>query len=313
MNKWRVGNLSSGILLIITGFVLLTSLIFRNIAITQYIFKLWPIVLIILGVEILAYIRFSKEEGKVKYDFLSVVMIMVIGVFSIGAYTISVIDIIPKLSNLVNRQEYSILMDDKEIDIDKNIDKIIMNLPKNRECTNINIKKGTDDKIIVMGRVRISGNSKEESQKIVNNFEIKTREIQNTMYVDYNNPYVDSSLNVNIYDDMEYTIFLPKNKSVEVMANNRNVDIDSSVVKNKWIINDASQVYIRVDQNDDLAVFATDCNDFNGNVAWNKQKNPNEENTDYDKKPNNGNVTFKEGLNKLYIIKSHSININLIN
>ncbi|SFS75618.1 DUF4097 family beta strand repeat-containing protein [Marininema halotolerans] len=81
MRKWRVGSLSSGLLLILLGTLLLAST-FGKLPFLDTLIKYWPIILILLGVEVLAY-QFLKKEGKVQYDGVSILIIFVIAVVSI--------------------------------------------------------------------------------------------------------------------------------------------------------------------------------------------------------------------------------------
>ncbi len=88
MRRWRVGSFSMGISLIFVGVLLLLGQI-KAIQSVYLILTWWPIVLIILGIEILVHIYLSKEEDpKVKYDVFSMIIISVLIVFSLGAYTV---------------------------------------------------------------------------------------------------------------------------------------------------------------------------------------------------------------------------------
>lgn len=311
MRRWRVGNLSSGIMFIILGVVLLASLL-KGPVVTEYIFKFWPVVLIILGIEIIAYVYFSKDDNsKVKYDVLSMFMIILVGGFSIGAYTIYSLDIMSKLSSSINRQEYSVLIDDQEININNNIKKVIVNYPRQYTYARLNIKEGINNKIIVSGKGTVLASSKEESQNIINNSKINTRKVGDNLYIEFENLVSAENLNPGV-TRVEHTIFLPGNKNIEIEANNQNVNIDGDSVKNKWVIKNSSDVDINVDLDDSLDIFATveNSNGLRGNVEWSKSNDEKDEESDnsYIK----GNVKFKEGLNKIYIIESGEVKVNTL-
>lgn len=88
--EWRVGTLSMGVLLIVLGCVLFVSQI-QGWSSIQIIFKLWPLVLIMLGAEILGFLFFSRKENSVvKYDGFSIFIILVIVFFSVAAYAIKI-------------------------------------------------------------------------------------------------------------------------------------------------------------------------------------------------------------------------------
>lgn len=89
MRQWRVGSLSMGIFLIVLGAALLLNRI-GGIDASEILFKWWPVILILLGLEILGHEYFSKGTSpKIKYDGISVFIIIIILVFSFGAFIVS--------------------------------------------------------------------------------------------------------------------------------------------------------------------------------------------------------------------------------
>ncbi len=89
MRKWRVGTISMGILLIATGLVFFIGEI-NGFNGASMILRWWPIILIVLGLEILGYIMFSGEEQpKIKFDGLSIFMAIFIILVSSGVYTVN--------------------------------------------------------------------------------------------------------------------------------------------------------------------------------------------------------------------------------
>lgn len=86
MRKWRVGTISMGILLVATGLLLLLSEL-QGLSGAAMILRWWPVILIVLGIEILAYIILSREEQpKVKFDGLSIFLVIFIVLVSSGVY-----------------------------------------------------------------------------------------------------------------------------------------------------------------------------------------------------------------------------------
>lgn len=89
MRKWRVGTISMGILLVATGLLLLLSEI-QGFNGASMIMRWWPAILIVLGIEILAYIMFSHEEQpKIKFDGFSIFLVVFIVLVSSGVYGVS--------------------------------------------------------------------------------------------------------------------------------------------------------------------------------------------------------------------------------
>ena len=76
----RVGTLTAGACMIIFGLLFLLRLAIPALTL-RLIVSFWPLVLIFLGIEIIiAYVR--NKEGQIRYDFGSVVLIIVLAVFT---------------------------------------------------------------------------------------------------------------------------------------------------------------------------------------------------------------------------------------
>ncbi len=89
MRQWRVGTFSMGIILVALGIIMLYSQI-ADVQAMGLILKWWPIILVLLGVEILLYIVLSKQEQpKVKFDVFSIVIITFIMMAGVGVYAVS--------------------------------------------------------------------------------------------------------------------------------------------------------------------------------------------------------------------------------
>lgn len=89
MRSWRAGSLTLGIVLMVFGITLVIS----NVSGAFTIFEValwWPVVLILLGCEVLAALRFSDEKPpKVKFDGGSIFLMTLLLIFSIGISTVT--------------------------------------------------------------------------------------------------------------------------------------------------------------------------------------------------------------------------------
>ena len=91
MRRWRVGTISMGILLVATGIVLLLSEI-QGFNGARIILRWWPVLLIVLGIEVLAYVVLSNEEQpKIKYDGLSIFLAIFIILLSTAVYGFNIL------------------------------------------------------------------------------------------------------------------------------------------------------------------------------------------------------------------------------
>lgn len=82
METRRVGSMTFGLCCILYGILFLLRTFWHNISF-GFILKLWPIILIALGMEvIISYIMAKNRE--IKYDGWAVIMMMAVMVFALG-------------------------------------------------------------------------------------------------------------------------------------------------------------------------------------------------------------------------------------
>ena len=66
----------------------------------------WPVILVVLGIEILVFLFLSRQEKPfLKYDFLSIFFVGVIGTVGIGFSLLSSTGILEKMDDWLNREE----------------------------------------------------------------------------------------------------------------------------------------------------------------------------------------------------------------
>ena len=78
----RVGTFTTGIVLVIFGIMFLIHLIYPSFSYLR-VASLWPVVLVLLGIEIIVACLINKEE-LIKYDFCAIILILMLSFFSMG-------------------------------------------------------------------------------------------------------------------------------------------------------------------------------------------------------------------------------------
>ena len=78
----RVGTFTTGIVLVMFGIMFLARLFNPSIDYLK-IASLWPLVLVLLGIEIIVASAINKEE-IMKYDFGAIILIIILSLFSMG-------------------------------------------------------------------------------------------------------------------------------------------------------------------------------------------------------------------------------------
>lgn len=97
----RVGTITMAIVLIAFGVAIFVSQISGATAI-NLVFKVWPLMLILLGFEILYYRFLSKDQDNpIKYDIFSIFFVMIILFTNLGLYTLSEIGFLEKLKQVL--------------------------------------------------------------------------------------------------------------------------------------------------------------------------------------------------------------------
>lgn len=99
MKTRKVGTLTLGTTLITFGLLFLIR-IFTDIISYHAVMKLWPLIFIFLGIEII-YSYFNKKEDTFTYDAAAILIIITLSVFAMGMATVEYI-----LSNGVHHTLY---------------------------------------------------------------------------------------------------------------------------------------------------------------------------------------------------------------
>src|SRR5690625_4626616 len=126
MRVWRVGTISMGIALIYLGVFLILSQLF-NWKPAYALISWWPIILVILGLEILMYIFLSKQDHPViKYDIFSILMIGLIGLTGIGFAAINTTGILDKVYDWTNFEIKTVDLPTYSVELDNEIKRIVV-------------------------------------------------------------------------------------------------------------------------------------------------------------------------------------------
>lgn len=261
----RVGTISMSIILIIFGVALFLSQINKFSALNM-VLNVWPMILILIGLEILWYRYLSKDkEIVIKYDLFSIFIILVILLMNIGIFAISESGLTNKMQSTLLTENYIMDKSINEYVIDENINKIIID-----DATNIVIRATEDNKISGVSKMNVYAINKEEADKLASLDNISYEKSGNTLYI-----YSINNINNNYsYSNMRsLDIFLPDNIDVEVM-NCYNLDLIFNDFKNQWTFDRVDNINIRLDKISDVTIkaFVDSVDLLSGNIKWSFNK-----------------------------------------
>ena len=85
MRERRVGSITCGILMIVFGILFLVHMFYPPLSLGT-IMKLWPLILVALGGEMIAANRKQEEDGEeiLKYDKGAVFLVFLLACFAVG-------------------------------------------------------------------------------------------------------------------------------------------------------------------------------------------------------------------------------------
>ena len=287
----RVGTISMGVMLIIFGVILFLSMINRFSALNM-VLKMWPVILILIGLEVLWYRYASKDEGVViKYDFFSIFLIFIILILNIGIFAVNESGLFLRLESTFLSTSYNMDIPIDEYIIDGDINKIIID-----DTSSMVIRATSDNKISGIGKLNVYASSREEAAKLADLNNIKYEKSGNVLYV-YSTNNVKNSYSYSNIRNLE--IFLPENVDVEVV-NCYNLDLVYSGFSNKWLFDGVNNINIRLDKISNVTVkaFVKSLDYLSGNIKWS-----------FD---NFGEYVNGDGENDINIINSNGVVINEI-
>lgn len=262
------------VVLIISGVLMIVSRIL-NISALEYFIKFWPISLFLLGGEVLYfYFKYKDDEDvKIGYDFLSIMIVLVIIGVNFGLYTFMETGILEGLKNIGSIEERVYKIDDRDFSITDNIEKIIV---EDIENTDLTIKTGEEKNLRVGGELSILSGSKSDFNDFIKDDFIKVKESGKVLYLTFN-----TRENNSIVKDMykaKMTITIPSDEMLEV-SKVGNVNINLTELREDIVLNDANNIKINIDNPIDFNLLAqiSDKERFLGSADWKIEEAKNED------------------------------------
>ena len=266
MRRWRVGTVSLGILLIALGIVLLAAQL-KQKDILDMLLTWWPLVLVLIGGEILVFVYTAKEpDPKVKYDVFSMFVVLVILFCSIGAYALTATGAVEKISWIADSRVITVEMPVQRITVDETVKKIVVSASDGK----LNIKKSSTAEVVSFGQAAINAADRQEAEDLIKQNQTYIHREGDTLFLEYISP--DRQGNYRPYvTSLRHTLLLPAGIDVEIRGSGYfQLDIESQTIDQNWFIKGTGEIDVTVDASTELAidVLIKDSYQLRGNVNW---------------------------------------------
>ena len=264
MRRWRVGTVSLGILLIVLGIVLLAAQL-KQKDILDMLLTWWPLVLVLIGGEILVFVYTAKEpDPKVKYDVFSMFVVLVILFCSICAYALTATGAVEKISWIADSRVITVEMPVQRITVDETVKKIVVSASDGK----LNIKKSSTAEVVSFGQAAINAADRQEAEDLIKQNQTYIHREGDTLFLS-----IYHRTGRGITDHMSLhsgTLLLPAGIDVEISSGYFQLDIESQTIDQNWFIKGTGEIDVTVDASTELAidVLIKDSYQLRGNVNW---------------------------------------------
>jgi hypothetical protein len=207
VRTWRVGSISMGVTLLLIGTALAVSL-WQDFNAYEVLLWVAPIVFIMLGLELLLYLKFSKsEKAIVRYDWLSVFFVGVIGMASLGLAFLMSTGLYDELQRELKMTQRSAFIETKAVKVPAGIEQISVHA-----LSPVMISEADTKELQLLGQIRYWSPDKLERQ---DNRIMKTEIVGSTMYVMIGSPDHRDGGFVSDRIEMQLTLSVPKGLKVD--------------------------------------------------------------------------------------------------
>ncbi|WP_044894993.1 LiaF transmembrane domain-containing protein [Bacillus alveayuensis] len=303
MRKWRVGTVSMGASLILLGIVLFISQ-WKGTGAVDIFTSWWPFLLLVLGVEILAYLYFSKQENTfIKYDFLSIIFIGVLGSVAIVFVLLSSTGILEEIRTVVGAETKVFHLPNVRQSVSPEMKRIVLQTGSHP----VVIEGNNSDEIQIFGTYQsLSANDiKKQEDYVAMNI------VGDTMYITIKEMPRKEGL-FHTMSAMTPTVVIPQHLSLEVRGNYNSVLLYPRQLTANWTVLKADGVQINLDKNTDILVTAVTREMLeDGNIAW-QRENTNIEET-LPVQTFKGKVQLGNGTHHIYVFDSQRATVHVLN
>jgi hypothetical protein len=303
MRTWRVGTFSMGASLVFLGLFLFFSK-FLGLNLVQVMTSWWPVLLVVLGIEILLYLFLSRQEKPVlKYDFLSIFFVGLLGTAGILFAILNTTGIMGKVEEVMAREELSFELPAFSYKTDDSIKRVVVRTVG----YDMSIEATEEKEVSMFGTYRVQTAKKTKLLKSADDI-IAAKQKGDTLYLNVKTlpneigPFDSQGI-------VAATILVPKDVKLEVIGNDNSLTLKPRMLANDWNIESTSSVVINVAANSNLKVTAVGAKEVRGKDGdWKVSEKPNSEDPDHSLPKN---AIYQSGEGKYHINIANAFSVSL--
>lgn len=303
MRTWRVGTFSMGASLVLLGIFLFLSR-FIGLDLIHVMTAWWPILLVVLGIEILLYLFLSRQEKPVlRYDFLSIFFVGLLGTAGIGFAILSTTGILGKVEEVMAREERSFELPDFSYQLDDSIKRVVVRTVGYQ----MTIEATEEKEVSMIGTYRVQTMKKAKLLKSADDI-IAANKKGDTLYLNVKT-LPNEVVPFDEHGEVAATILIPKDVKLEVIGSGQSLTLKPRSLTNDWNIESASSIVVDVTENSNLKVAAIGVEDIRGKDGeWKVSEKPNSDGTENSVLKN---AVYQTGEGKYRINIANAYNVSL--
>lgn len=320
MRQWRVGTVSMGASLILLGCFLFLSQM-KGIAVMDTLVAWWPLILIVLGIEVLFFVYFSKKKHPyVKYDVFSILFVGMIGFLSIGFVLLTGTGMMGEVRHAISAERHTTALPEVRESIPAEVERIV--LQTNGQHVGV---EGTDaEEMTLFGTYSMVTSHVRKPSPLKTEDIVAMQTVGSTMYVTIK-PLPHTMGLFQHEPSVDVTVALPETMSVEVRGAVGSLELNPGELQNDWFVQNGGHVTVNLPGSGDIELSAVTHDDvLQGNAEWTNVKGvrrshskdsgeEDDEDYTYTEEMYRGTVKVGKGSYRLHILESDALTVNVLN
>lgn len=264
MRSWRVGSISMGVALIMLGIYLAASA-WMGAQVWDAWLSWWPLILILLGAEILVYLFLNRSQtSSVRYDLWSVLFVGLLGMAGISMFLLTTTGVMKELRHAIGSTVRTYDLPTVQLPLSSDVNRIVVHT--GRELLQVEGISSEEVRLAGTYRVRTSEDDPEvplEAEQLYH-----AEKVDQTLHLFIKEvPRRDGPLSV--HPVVRRVLMLPQDRQVEIRAHRGELQISPGYLKNHWLVQSSGPVTVQLPEDGDVLLTAvTDEKLLDGNVAW---------------------------------------------